>query len=312
MSIPWLSAYSKNRNLSNILTRTLLLTLLLFVPPLGYFIWMQPITCAGILFPGFGWLGFSLTILLMLKFVALRFSQSLSSSTKKCLIFMTTAMLLLSLYANLNYQTPLAPKSWLAINTHLGPAPQNYFNLAKREFTLIALAAQALNHGKKVIILPENIAANWLPGTQSQWQAVTQEARNQNANIILGTQLDYQDQSHDNVLMVLGKAANHIYPARQPMPLGLWRPWSKNSYRIHWFSSGKFSLQGHVVAYLICYEDMVPWPIFSSWISKPYPDLIISPANQWFAMPSGYLKQQNIMLANARLFKLPILTAVNR
>ncbi len=306
MAAPWVIAYCKKPTLKQAATRAFLITLILFVPPLGYFIWLQPITAAGVLFPGLGWLGFNFTLLLMLLFVAFRFSKN-----KKVLSFLIIALLLCSLVANLAYDKPKVPEGWVAVNTNLGPAPHDYFSLAYREFALINLAEQGLNQGYKVLIFPENIAVDWMPGTVTQWQALSAELQAKHASLILGTQLDHPDQSFDNVLVTLGVDGGQILLARQPMPLGLWKPWSKRTYHSHWMSPGKFELQGHEAAYLICYEQMISWPLLSSFLKYPRPEIVISSANQWFSTYSGYVKQHNVMLANARLFGVATLTAVN-
>lgn len=310
MSLPWIIGYSNKRTLKNLLSRTAFIMLILFTPPLGYFIWTQPITAAGVLFPGWGWLGLILTTLFMLLGVAIKFSPR-QAKAKKPLAYLACLLVFLSFGANLSYHPPQMPKAWVAINTHLGPAPNNYFSLAYREFALMGLVQQALNQNAKVILLPENIAVDWLPGTQDQWQAIDTEAKQKGASIILGAQLDHADRSFDNTLIVLGQAGPQYLLARQPMPLGLWRPWSQDNYHAHWLNSCDFNLQGQKIAYLICYEQMVPWPLFSSFMTRHKPDVIINSANQWFSRYSGYIKQHNVMLANARLFGKPSLTAVN-
>jgi hypothetical protein len=95
------------------------------------------------------------------------------------------------------------------------------------------------------------------------------------------------------------------------MPLGLWKPWKQKTFERHWFNSGKMRVQGMVTAYLICYEEMIPFPVFYSFLFTPKPTIIVSGANQWFAHPSGFTKQSNVLFANARLFGVPVLLAVN-
>jgi hypothetical protein len=193
-------------------------------------------------------------------------------------------MLLVSVMCNLNYQAPKVPNGWAAVNTSLGAAPNNVFGLVQRQSQLIAHSEQALNNGAKVILFPENIAVDWISGTQSQWRSVIERAKQQGATIILGAQQDLPDGSFNNVLLVLGKDGGRYYSARQPMPLGLWKPWSPYTYHAHWQLPGKSQVQGKEVAYLICYEQMVPWPILSSFMTG---------------------------LAFTRLFRTPQLTAIN-
>ena len=279
--------------------------MILTIPPLGFFVWLQPLTSAGALFPGLGFFGLALTVALMCCLV------SFLVKITRIRIALTAILIGISIISNISYHQPPTPIDWIAINTNVGNAPNNIFSVAMREFKLIDLAQNALNKGYKVIIFPENVALDWLAGTQDQWGPVLQNAKSKNANVILGAQLDWPDRSFDNVLILFGSQGYEIHPARQPMPLGLWRPWSTQSYHAHWSNSGKILVDHQIAAYLICYEQMIPWPILSSFLSGTRPTIVISSANQWFSGASGYRKQHNAMLANARLFGVPSLTAVN-
>lgn len=305
MSLPWIFIYSKNRNTVNMISRTLSITILILIPPLGYFIWLQPITCAGILYPHFGFVGLIFTVILMCLFVSTLAIRRIWN------IALIMLCILLALIVNLYYRPPSPPPNWIAINTNLGPAPKSFFALPKRQLTLIDLAEQALSEKEKVIIFPENIALDWLGGTASQWQPIALQALNQKATIVLGAQEDLSEQKEKNLLLLLGFDGGRYYAARQPMPWGLWHPWTTGSYLADWLLTGKFPLQNEMVAYLICYEQMIPWPLLSSFMTHPKPTIVISAANQWFSTLSGYQKQHNVMLANARLFGVPSLTAVN-
>jgi len=305
-SVPWILFYSKDKNWLNLSLRTLSLLIILTLPPMGYFFWLNPLASSGILFPGLAWPGLGLTIILMLLLVSLPHSKN-----KIVGIILISILLVTVLLENLAYHPYSAPKDWIAINTKLGGTPANIFEIPARESKLISLANQALNQNYKVIIFPENIALDWLPGTQFQWQDLNHEAQQKGATIILGAQQDLKDGSSNNILILLGQGTGSIYPARQPMPIGLWQPWKSETDNRHWNLPGKFLLQGQETGYLICYEQIVPWPILSLFLQAPYPTVIISAANQWFSMPSGYLKQSNHMKAFARLFGVATMTAVN-
>jgi len=305
-SAPWILFYSKDTHWLNLSLRTLSLLIILSLPPLGYFFWLSPLASAGALFPGLGWPGLCLNIILMLLFVITPDIKNKIIGIIPISILLVTAML-----ANLAYLPPSAPKDWLAINTKLGGTPANLFEIPSRESKLISLAQKALDQNYKVIIFPENIALDWLPGTQFQWQDLSQQAQRKDATIVVGAQEDLKDGSSNNVLIVLGQGNGQIYSARQPMPIGLWQPWKSETDNRHWNSSGKFLLQGQETGYLICYEQIIPWPILSLFLQAPYPTVIISAANQWFSMPSSYLKQSNHMRAFARLFGVATMTAVN-
>lgn len=305
-SAPWVIFYSKDRHWLNLSLRTLSLLIILTLPPLGYLFWLSPLASSGALFPGLGWPGLGLAIVLMLLFLRIP-----NSKNKIYLAIPTMVLLVTAILANLIYLSPSPPKDWVAIHTKLGGTPANIFEIPNRESQLISLAQQALDQNYKVIIFPENIALDWLPGTQFQWQDLNHQAQQKGATIVVGAQEDLKNGSSNNVLILLGQGNDSIYPARQPMPIGLWQPWKSETDNRHWNLPGKFLLQGQETGYLICYEQIVPWPILSLFLQAPYPTVIISAANQWFSTPTGYLKQSNHMRAFARLFGVVTMTAVN-
>lgn len=305
-TLPWALLYSSKRTCLNISIRTIAILILLTIPPLGYFVWLPPIASAGLLFPGFGWFGLGLTLLFMLASVV-----SLCVIKKGWPLLICIILALLSIFANCLYLPKQMPNDWIAINTKLGNAPKSIFDEPQREAKLIEKTREAILKGNKVILFPENIALDWLSGTQYQWKHISELASNKGVTIILGAQQDLLNGSMNNMLILLGKGNWRIYPARQPMPLGLWKPWEKDTYNLHWGLSGKFSVENHVIGYLICYEQIIPWPVLSSFLSAPYPTVIVSAANQWFATRSGYVKQHNVMQSFARLFGVPTITAIN-
>ncbi len=303
MSFLWWVLYSPRKKTVNLVARALILTVLLLVPPLGYFVWLQPVTAAGILFPHTGFWGLGLTVALIALLVSL-------ITTRKA-IWLIVLCLAGALILNLRYVPPSPPEGWVAVNTALGKMKSSFIALPLRQVPLIDAANAALTRGAKVILFPENVSADWLMSSQLQWNATLQNAIHDKADIVLGAQID-EHQGFDNVFILFGQDGYQVHPARQPMPLGLWRPWSQATYHTHWFNSGKMTVQDQTVAYILCYEQMIPFPLLYSFLKSPRPTVIVSGANQWFARPSGYVKQQNVLLANARLFGVPVLIAVNR
>jgi hypothetical protein len=303
MAFWWIIFYSSRKELLNLLLRAFFITVLLVLPPLGYFVWLQPITAAGLLFPGLGFLGLGLTVLLMLFLVSL-----LTYVT----VFQVLSLFLLGVVAlalNIHYERPSPPVGWVAVNTHLGNIGMSFTALPLRQDYLIAAAQSALQSGAKVILFPENIASDWLVSSEMQWASTFVQAKAKQANVILGAQIDTN--MFNNVFILFGQGGYQVHPVRQPMPLGLWKPWKAKTFERHWFNSGKMRVQNRVAAYLICYEEMIPFPVFYSFLLSPKPVIIVSGANQWFARPSGFTKQSNVLFANARLFGVPVLLAVN-
>src|SRR5262249_34857904 len=114
-------------------------------PPLGIIGWANPLTAAGILFPGTAWFG----LLLVLTFVAV----SPIRPGAACL-----SLALFALISNLVYPgTPAPPGGWEGINTTFGAlglessSPVAEFSAAQ------AIQKRALQSDAQVIVFPETV-----------------------------------------------------------------------------------------------------------------------------------------------------------
>ena len=96
------------------------------------------------------------------------------------------------------------------------------------------------------------------------------------------------------------------------MILGEWDPLPGKhaKFNTHLSLVGVFKFNGQTFAYLICFEQMIPYPLLRSLIQEK-PTLIVSGANQWFASKESYTKQSISMFALARLFGIPVVVATN-
>jgi hypothetical protein len=62
---------------------------------------------------------------------------------------------------------------------------------------------------------------------------------------------------------------------------------------------------------LICYEQLLLWPVLQSMLHSP--TAIVAPGNGWWTAGTSIVAIQNAsVMAWARLFGLPIVTAFNR
>ena len=307
MCLLWFVLYSKKRTVKNLTPRIVVLHLLLLLPPLGLFVWVQPIAGAGVLFPNAGFLG-------IVAYITLSTLLTLSIVTHKPrpTLLLSASLLLFSLVLNIIYLPPKLPANWVGINTNVGFQDTHQMGqIVRRQASLIQIIESQLQAGAKVIITPENIITNWLSGTQLQFSPLVKMAVAKGAIILLGVNHVRSSGSVESGFLMLGDSAPQFFPARQPMPLGEWNPLGKANYALHWFSPGIIDVKGIKAAYLICYEQMIPWPILYSLAQPTKPDVIISGANQWFTLKSGYLKQRLLIDGMARLFRLPLLIATN-
>ncbi|MCJ7603045.1 MAG: hypothetical protein MUO63_16295, partial [Desulfobulbaceae bacterium] len=78
----------------------------------------------------------------------------------------------------------------------------------------------------------------------------------------------------------------------------------------HWFDNPVVPLQGHLLAFFVCYEQFLFWPVLQSLWHKP--DLLCATSNVWWAAGTNIPDiQHNIMAAWSQLFSVPLLTATN-
>jgi len=119
-----------------------------------------------------------------------------------------------------------------------------------------------------------------------------------------------ESERYDAVIVAVGSESGVLYRQRFPMPISMWRPFSARSARIHWLDPGVFILHGRRVAALVCYEQVLTWPVLISMIHRP--EIILAPANAWWSRNTSILGIQHTVLAAwGRLFPIPVITAFN-
>ena len=95
-----------------------------------------------------------------------------------------------------------------------------------------------------------------------------------------------------------------------PVPLTMWRPWASDGTHAYWFENPVVDVAGERAAVLICYEQVIVWPILFSMAGRP--TVVVAIANDWWAGCSTIPGiQKNCVLAWSRLFGTPLVTATN-
>jgi len=111
------------------------------------------------------------------------------------------------------------------------------------------------------------------------------------------------------VLVALGGDADPLVQ-RVPVPVGMWRPWAADSIAADPFGSGIGLVAGRRVAYAICYEQLLTFPLLVSMAYRP--DVIVGAANDWWARSTSIPTIQGQVLdVWGRLFGLPVIRATN-
>jgi predicted amidohydrolase len=113
----------------------------------------------------------------------------------------------------------------------------------------------------------------------------------------------------ENAALILGSESATFYQ-RVPVPIGMWRPFSKDGVPLRLWAPGVLAIDHQRTALLICYEQMLVFPVLASMLR--HPSVIIGLSNTfWFDGTTVPRYQTSALRAWAKLFHLPVFSAVN-
>jgi apolipoprotein N-acyltransferase len=113
----------------------------------------------------------------------------------------------------------------------------------------------------------------------------------------------------NNTLLILGSESATVYQ-RVPVPIGMWHPFAGTGVPLRLNEPGIVRIDGQRVAVLICYEQILAYPILASMLQRP--NILVGISNAfWFTGTSIPRYQANAVRAWARLLGVPYLLAVN-
>lgn len=203
------------------------------------------------------------------------------------------------------------PQSWAGIDTNFRGESGQYADYTQQRET-IDLVRAAAGEGAKVVVLPESAAGIWTPTVARLWaQALAGLDVTVNAGAVIVDPAGY-----DNVMMeISGDGSRILYRERMPVPVSMWQPWlvwfgEPAGARAHFFANPGVESGGLRVAALICYEQLVIWPVLQSMLHAP--EIIVATGNGWWTGNTSIVAIQKASAeAWARLFGLPIVFAFN-
>ena len=275
-------------------------TILMSVPPCGIVGWAGPITAAGILFPGWGWIGLAATAIL-------------AAAMTTCFARIAVPVIAgLALWSAAFWTPPKLPEGWVGIDTkfrfdHTG----NYAGYAQQQAT-IGLVKNAAAQGGHVVVLPESALGVWTPMVKALWQ----EALAGLEVTVIGGAETIDASGYDSVMAeISGKGSKILYRERMPVPVSMWQPWRHlysgvEGAHAHLFANPVLQIAGYRVAPLICYEQLLIWPVLQSMLHRP--DIIIASGNDWWTGGSNVNAIQRASItAWARLFDVHLVMAFN-
>jgi apolipoprotein N-acyltransferase len=260
--------------------------LLSAVPPIGIINWASPLTAAGLLFPGTGLAGVAAAAL----------AEAVWPVHPK-----TVAAGILA--ANLLYLPPLQPSGIQALLT--ADTPDTF---QKEESARLAI----LNAHSNLTILPEGAVRRWTEATETFWNETIDnlKATNRIALIGAGLPIPNSDEFHNSVITI-GASQTGRFDQRIPIPIGMWKPFGPaDGVPLNLTGPGTLKLAEHRLAILICYEQLLVWPMVHSAIERP--TLIVGISNAaWTKHTYIPAAQDACLQAWFRLFGIPYVSATN-
>lgn len=128
---------------------------------------------------------------------------------------------------------------------------------------------------------------------------------------VIGGAAVLEGAGYDNVVVeATSKGSKIIYRQRMPVPGAMWRPWTVGGASAGFFKDPVMEINGTRIAPLICYEQLIVWPLLQSML--PSPDMIVAITNGWW---TGGTKISSIQEVNveawAELFDVTLVMAIN-
>ena len=303
LAMPWSLVWARDPSSTAMVWRLPAALILVSIPPVGFLGWANPTTSAGVLFPGWRWHGLAALVSAMFLSLILKRPSHILPLLVLCV-----------LSACLSQDPPMPPRGWKGVDTHFGglSGQAGFVRFYDQNKHMIETAMDSKTSA--VLLFPEAVAGRWNRTTAALWEEPSAHLASQGLTVLFGAELfadrGVGSEQYDAVVIAVGSESGVLYRQRFPMPVSMWRPFCANSARIHWLDSGVFILHGRKFAALVCYEQVLTWPVLISMIQQP--EVILAPANAWWSRNTSIPGiQHNVLAAWARLFHIPVITAFN-
>ena len=274
--------------------RYLIANILMSLPPLGIVGWANPLTAAGIVLPRWGWLGLAMTLVLLMV------------ATTKFRWPAVAVAGVLSIASVTSWEEPASPSRWKGVDTSFAGGREQYADYEQQRATTKLVQADAAADAS-VVILPESAFGIWTPTTEALWTRSLAGV----PMTVVGGGVVLLDDGYENVMITLTSEDSEIvYRQRMPVPVSMWQPWSSGGAAAGFFGNAVVELNGVRLAILLCYEQLLVWPVLhSAWMQ---PDIMVATGNAWWTGSTNILPiQRAASVAWARLFNLPLTMAYN-
>lgn len=229
----------------------------------------------------------------------------IKSLSEKWHVIALVSAAVVAAYSNHTAAPLAAPAGWVGVNTHVGKT-DGYEAL---QATLQA-TGKAVRQGAKVVVLPEAIGGDWELNSL-YWAGYENTLQKRGVTVLVGAEQRLDQRQRINALFSVGRHSGLSMHSRVPVPLGMWNPLSKTRHFVSdWAGKGVTVVGEQRVASLICYEQLMMWPVLVSAIQKP--TVMVAASNAWWSTGTTIPGIQNATVESwSRLFRIPVITAVN-
>ena len=294
LSSPWLFCWTSRSALRP--WTTVVAIALTAVPPLCIVGWASPLIAAGVLFPKTAWAGVAAVLALP--------GLLLSERPRVVTAITVTAA---SFVLNAHVEPLSAPNGWEGETTRIHRQPKSDYLadfIVDEQLQQTALSSRA-----RFLVFPEGAVRRWTDATDAFWVATLSGSQK---TLLMGAGQPVPGSSrYTNSVVIVGEYPRHAVHQRIPVPGGMWNPFRPQSgFGLNLFGAGIVEVGGERAAILICYEQLLTWPMLRSAIARP--TLLIAISNEvWTAATSVPRVQRACVRAWARLFGLPVISAIN-
>lgn len=281
------------------------------VPPLSFFDWLSPLASAGVLFPGFGWVGLILTLIWAIGVWYLLWPlEDRDQAWTAAGLF--SAVLIANAWPMLHPAQP--PDGWRGVDLHVGPATTNILANQERHAAILR-ETLSQSRGATVLLLPETLETDWAGNAWSIQRAVP---RGQTWLVGMSVPRRLGLLTDSIVALQHNKPQKVLFNSAFPVPVSMWHPWSQGTgyvdsqnvgYEASWWESVR-KIEGIRAWTSICYDQLLPWVWMEALIQ--HPQVILLTNNEWWARGTGIpTVQRNTAWAWGRLLGVPEIEAEN-
>jgi hypothetical protein len=309
--------------------------LLTVIPLVGIIGFASPLTATGFLFPRTSWCGL---------FACAVLSGALAGWPRKA----GFALASLAVGANaLYFRDPEPLPGWQGVNTSFGAIAHGRVNPLTDYQVAQWIQQFSLATSAKVIVFPETVVPTWTAATEAFWQQTLDRLRASGKTILVGTRLPIDRQRHveaaydfsadlvalrggrpapfpfgrrfhtrsaefayDNAVVVRGTETATVVQ-RIPVPIAMWNPFRSQSARLNLFAPIVVPIAGERAAVLVCYEQLLTWPVLTSVLRNP--TVLVAVANDHWATGTPIPAFQVTAVRSwSRLFGIPAINAMNQ